>query len=221
MRYGQKLNNYHLIFIQPCVIIEYYYDIRLNMKTCKKCLKLLDEDQFNKDSSKKDGLDIYCRECMKIKSKLSYLKNKEKHLAKNKIRYEKNKESILIGNKKYYQDLKSSSPETLMLRSAKRRAKVQNLPFDINIEDIIIPEHCPILHIKLETSSNHATANSPSLDKIIPELGYTKGNIQVISNLANTMKWDASFQNLVDFAEWVNKEIKPLLKETNETSNRI
>ena len=47
------------------------------------------------------------------------------------------------------------------------------------------------------------TANSPSIDKIIPEMGYTKGNIQIISNKANKMKSDATPLDLILFAAWV------------------
>lgn len=186
------------------------------MKTCKKCLKTLDIGNFSKDASKKDGLDIYCKCCVKEKSKSHYVKNRTKRLEQNKIRYSENKVSILETCKQNYKKLKSSSPEVLMLRSAKRRAKVQNLPFTLTIEDIVIPEYCPILNIRLEVAAEHANANSPSLDKIVPELGYTKENIQVISNLANTMKWDASFQQLVYFADWINKTIKPLLEKDNK-----
>lgn len=32
-----------------------------------------------------------------------------------------------------------------MLRHAKNRAEKLNLPFDITIEDLVIPERCPLL----------------------------------------------------------------------------
>jgi hypothetical protein len=41
------------------------------------------------------------------------------------------------------------------------------------------------------------------LDKIVPELGYVKGNVQVISTLANTMKNQASIEQLLTFAHSV------------------
>ena len=36
--------------------------------------------------------------------------------------------------------------------------------------------------------------DSPSLDRIVPELGYVKGNIRVISNRANHLKSDATLE---------------------------
>lgn len=97
------------------------------------------------------------------------------------------------------------NPERVMLRSAKHRAKRQDLPFDLEFEDIVIPETCPVLGIPLEchAGTGHAKQNSPSLDKIIPELGYVVGNIQVISYLANVMKHDATPEQLLNFADWV------------------
>lgn len=187
------------------------------MKICKKCNQNLDKSLFNRNKTKLDGLEIYCRECAKVKSKLAYEKGREKYIIRNKERYLENKDQILESSKNYYELLKSSRPEILLLRSAKHRSKVNNLPINITVEDIIIPEYCPILKIKLECSKGNASKNSPSLDKIIPELGYVRGNIQVISNLANTMKWDANFKELVNFAEWINENIKPILeKETNK-----
>ena len=45
---------------------------------------------------------------------------------------------------------------------------------------------------------------SPSLDRIDPNKGYVKGNVQVISRLANIMKSNASPEELRAFANWVN-----------------
>ena len=42
-----------------------------------------------------------------------------------------------------------------------------------------------------------------SLDRIIPELGYVPGNVQVISQLANAMKWDSTREERLTFANWV------------------
>lgn len=104
-----------------------------------------------------------------------------------------------------------------MYRAAKTRAKRAGLPFNIEVSDIIIPEKCPIFDEPLDFSRKVGFPRdfSPSLDRIIPELGYTKGNIQVISYLANKMKSNASPKKLLLFAKWINNNTKKLKLEEN------
>jgi len=78
--------------------------------------------------------------------------------------------------------------KSFMLNNARRRADRFGTLFNITEQDIFIPETCPVLGIPLVISSGHAKPNSPSLDRIFPELGYIKGNIIVVSSLANTIK---------------------------------
>lgn len=81
-----------------------------------------------------------------------------------------------------------------LLSNAKNRAKSKNLPFNLTLDDIIIPNECPLLNIPLQEGIGIYTDNSPTLDRIVPELGYVKGNIQVISMRANRIKDNASFE---------------------------
>lgn len=75
-----------------------------------------------------------------------------------------------------------------LIAEAHRRAKDKNLPFNIEWTDVVIPPTCPILEIPLFHGVRNACDNSPTLDRIIPELGYIKGNTRVISKRANTIK---------------------------------
>lgn len=86
--------------------------------------------------------------------------------------------------------------EQQILNSARARAKKKNLPFNINIDDIIIPELCPVLGIKLERGVGKSGPNSPSIDRIIPNLGYVKGNIMIISHKANTIKNNSTIKEI-------------------------
>lgn len=88
-----------------------------------------------------------------------------------------------------------------MYQRAKSRATKKGVYFTITLEDIKIPNTCPILGIALDTSSED-TDTSPSLDRIIPELGYTPGNVQVISNRANRIKNNATPSELMRVAVW-------------------
>jgi hypothetical protein len=94
-------------------------------------------------------------------------------------------------------------PAKRLLWSSKRRSKEEGVPFDLELCDIIIPTHCPYLGLELCTSVPRGQKRSSviSLDKTIPALGYVKGNIEVMSQLANTMKSDATPEQLVTFAK--------------------
>lgn len=89
-----------------------------------------------------------------------------------------------------------------LLYSARRRAKAKGLPFDIELCDLTIPLACPLLGMPL--LSNHGgkkhAPNSPTVDRIIPELGYVKGNVRVVSFLGNVMKRNATPEQLRIFA---------------------
>ena len=93
-----------------------------------------------------------------------------------------------------------------MLQMAKRRAKKDGLPCDLeSIEDIPRPTHCPVLGIELVMGTRHNGPNSPSLDKIVPELGYVKGNIVVVSLRANQIKSDATIEELQAVAKFYKR----------------
>lgn len=101
--------------------------------------------------------------------------------------------------------VKCTSPEKKMLARAKARANKYQIECDIELEDIEIPEICPILNIPLtcHSGTSGGKPDSPSLDRIDNTKGYIKGNVIVVSHLANMMKSSATVQNLIDFATWV------------------
>ena len=107
----------------------------------------------------------------------------------------------------YKKNWKKSNPEKMMFYGAKERARIYELAFTITIDDIVIPKRCPILGIPLIVNENKAGLNSPALDKIIPELGYIKGNIQVISHKANNIKNRATLEELVLLGKWAKRVI--------------
>lgn len=90
-----------------------------------------------------------------------------------------------------------ANPKSVILHGARSRAKRDGIPFNISEEDIEIPETCPVLHIPIKRNKGSGWHNdSPSLDRIDNNLGYTKGNVRVISNRANRIKCDATFEEL-------------------------
>lgn len=86
-----------------------------------------------------------------------------------------------------------------MLNRARKRAEKYNLEFNLEYSDIIIPEKCPILEVPLELGTKNNYEYTPSIDRIDNSKGYIKGNIQIISKKANSMKNLASLEELKIF----------------------
>ena len=91
-----------------------------------------------------------------------------------------------------------------MWYGSRNRAKAIGIPFDIELSDIVIPSVCPLLGIPITTLYGQGRVQSnASLDRIDSTKGYIKGNVQVISDLANRMKQDATPEQLVAFAKGI------------------
>lgn len=69
----------------------------------------------------------------------------------------------------------------------------------------IAGETCPVFGVPFVARGAGFSKWSPSIDKIDPAKGYVRGNIQIISMLANCMKRDATAEELRVFAAWVMK----------------
>ncbi len=89
-----------------------------------------------------------------------------------------------------------------MLHRVKRKAREKNLSCNLKKSDLIFPTHCPILGLKLRFRGGD---NSPSLDRLDPKKGYDAGNVNIISNLANRIKSNATSEQLMKVALWLEK----------------
>jgi hypothetical protein len=90
--------------------------------------------------------------------------------------------------------------EARLLGLARSRARAAGVRFDIDVSDVVIPKRCPILDILLRRGRGRPSPASPSLDRIIPDLGYVKGNVMVISYRANMLKNNAPPCDLIAVA---------------------
>lgn len=105
---------------------------------------------------------------------------------------------------KYKRDWFLDNREASMLNRARHRAKNNQIEFNISVSDVIIPKTCPILGIELKYGKDKSSLKeSPSLDRIDSTKGYIRGNVWVISNLANRMKNDATKDELISFAKGI------------------
>ena len=161
-----------------------------------------------------------------------YVKHREKKLAHQKEYYQANKEERLSYAQEYrkknsarvrkerYDDYRAQ-PEMYMLHRARGRSKKEGWFCDLTVEDIRIPEYCPLLGIPLVVGAGRGKngPSSPSLDRIEPSKGYVKGNVWVISDRANSIKRDALYEEFeMMYIRWTKmKELGyPTLGESND-----
>lgn len=140
-------------------------------------------------------------------SRKEYLKqyyelNKEKMNKRASLWNSNNKEK----HKSFIRNWNLNNTEKVLLNTIKHRAIKANLEINIEESDIIIPEVCPIFNIKMIRKLGKGRQPfNPSIDRIDPSKGYIKGNIWVISDLANRMKQEATKEELIAFAKGVLK----------------
>ena len=163
-------------------------------KVCSVCKRILLLSAFSKGNCK-FGVSSRCKECdRKIQN------DPERKLRRNQLR-KLRRENLLYRQRMYEKDTNTrhNNEESLkkaILRSAKRRAKMRNLEFNLTIKDFEIPKTCPLLGIPLKSEYGMSSDNSYSLDRIDSSKGYVKGNVWIISRRANMIKNNATIEEL-------------------------
>ena len=185
-------------------------------KTCKKCKEVKEMSLFYKSKTTRDGRESQCKKCRNAHTRKWRQETKEERTAwrrkyeqenyeknheKNKIYRANNKEKLSLQSKNYNERDRGTMEYALrrLLYSARTRAKQKNLPFDLTVEwlETMVVTHCPITLEPLnwtreQVAGGGPRTNSPSIDKIIPELGYVQSNCAIISARANRIKNDGT-----------------------------
>ena len=104
-----------------------------------------------------------------------------------------------------------------LLSVTKGRAKRKSVDFDLDYEHLesIVTDRCPIFDIEFvwaQQQTGHGPKhNSPSLDRVVPEFGYVKGNVVFISHVANSIKQNVTEKELYAVADWLHDKRKEVL----------
>lgn len=169
-------------------------------KICTKCLgKPQPISNFYPRADRPGKTFSRCKSCILSEQKVSFQRNPEKRKAivnKSNLKYNLN------------------NLEGYIFRRAKTRAKKNNIPFNIEVSDVLIPKYCPVLGLELKstlgTGKGHygPNDNSPSIDRINPDLGYVKGNVRIISHRANTIKNDATIDELKKVIAYIEQSLQ-------------
>ncbi len=97
----------------------------------------------------------------------------------------------------------------VLLRDARCRAKKRNIKFTLTKEELkkLVTDTCPILGMKLKIGMDN-WQNSPSLDRIDNDKGYIKGNVIMVSHMANSIKNQATPDQIQKVATFYKKLYK-------------
>ena len=201
-------------------------------KKCCACQEVKLSRDFYKDKHRANKLSSKCRDCAKQSALEWKRQNPQKVRESRRKGYQRNKSQELEYAKQwrenntdrirqYYQENKEAIKEKRkgksnllreMFRNAKHRASDNCLPFDLTIEymETIATDHCPVTGELLDwdlqfSQEGKRNPYAPSLDKIVPSLGYVQGNVAIISHRMNTLKSDMTLEQLNQLIGYVQR----------------
>lgn len=90
------------------------------------------------------------------------------------------------------------------LRVMRQAAEKGGFPCDLTHETLpYVPEACPCCGTALQVGRNGGLHNSPSYDRLCPELGYTEGNVVVLCVECNAIKNAAGPERILQVGRWL------------------
>lgn len=161
------------------------------LRTCNKCHKTLPLSEFGIHVGAPEGRNRICKRCRQKNSHAYRI-----HVAQH--------ETVLYRCRE-------------MLRGARNRARRKNIEFSLVLEDILTlaeQPRCPITHRLLnwkntvdKDSRGSHSPDTPALDRIDSQRGYTPDNVWIISHRMNTIKNNATPRELALISRAVNDEM--------------
>lgn len=165
-------------------------------KCCAKCKKTFEVANFSADKYSKDGLQSVCRKCQCVKTAVT--------------------------------QSKFSSFIKKILNDANQRSKKKNIQFDItkeNIETLYEKQKglCALSGTKMtynaindrqEGDCHILNPDNISIDRIDPNQGYVKNNIQLVCAIVNRIKFEMTECELFDFCcQVIQTEYNNIIKK--------
>ena len=144
-----------------------------------------------------------CTQCGEVKSLDKYPKTYQKNEKGETL--EGRRANCRVCENKRRKKNYDVNPITRMFMNAKSRAKQAKIEFKLIPEDVPIPEFCPLLGVKLVLGKADSYEFAPSIDRIDSTKGYIKGNVKVVSLLANRMKNNATKEQCIAFSNNIIK----------------
>lgn len=189
----------------------------LNRKSCKKCLAWCAKYYVNRKrtnrcvscgASSKNRQGPLCKVCAKSRTAAKASARARGLCAHCRFNKPMPNRKMCECCAAYYVERRRTKPLERLVSSAKFRAKRDGIRFTIKASDVVMPTHCPIFGTKIETQAGSSRMAAPSLDRLVPKLGYIPGNVSIISWRANTIKNDGSAEEHEAIAQYIRKQLK-------------
>ncbi len=165
------------------------------MKTCSKCKRELNDEDFHIDNRVKShvGRRSICKECNAIKVKEWRDANPDKQSAISKKAY-----GTTEGRRLYCNGAIQNK------KRDKRGFKV-SLTFKELYDMTLATTHCPICGVQIDYSRGKGGLkhNSPSMDRIDNGMIVSKDTVWIICSRCNTTKHDRSMKEFKDYCAMV------------------
>jgi hypothetical protein len=168
------------------------------MKRCTKCNLEKPETEFHRRG--KSGLHAECKTCRCAREREG---GKRRYYADLDRSRETNREK----RRKERQTMETWCAQ--IISPIRRRAAEQNLPFDLDAGYLrsIWPANnlCPVLYTEFLFGREKGNNAGPSVDRRVPEKGYVRGNVTILSYRANRLKCDATPSELLAVIDYVKQ----------------
>jgi len=172
----------------------------MSTQRCPKCKTTLPLDSFAPCRQGVNGEP--CRSCASKIMKVYHAANKEKHNASCMTYRINNRERVRALTHRW----RKSNLSQHFLSTVKQRAVTQGIKFELVLADLSpLPSNCGYCKRPLVVHDRKREKDSPSIDRIIPDLGYTKSNTIVVCWHCNRLKNSATLAELTMLAEATNR----------------
>lgn len=162
---------------------------------CTECGKYLDESNFTNRSgmTHRKNKDYKCRSCSSHKKKVEYNVKRPAKI-------------------KYLKTLNGFLKNLLQASKNRKRSKIleRNIDFEYLLDLYLLQNgKCAISGINMTTIAGEGNVpTNISVDRINSDIGYIKGNIQLVCRIVNTMKTDLSMDSFIDWCNLIVKNNK-------------
>jgi hypothetical protein len=145
------------------------------VRICQVCTDVKSLDEFMARSDRSGQQRSTCRECYRRQGRASYWRNRENAFFRHKA------------------------------NRARSRSQSLRVPCDVTADflESIWTGVCPVFGIYLVWNASRTQEDAPELDRIIPSLGYVKGNVVWLSRRANRLKNNVSAKELRQLLQWL------------------